>query len=287
MRSPPDRLLPPEFLCYSNYMSRSRRSFRRGLGLVLVVVHSSFGCGTRGPEPPSAAELAGRDARVVVVAPLNVASSLPVEIEGSAEIVATTLVQYLEEHGKKAQKLNFRGGRELWVVATQQVAETRQKRNFENAASAYAREIRKQVEYDVLIIPTLYLQNVRVRGRVAKWDGAREPIRIEGSRNLSKMNHTFDRMNADIRAASIMATVIAADGSAIQSENRGLQMIEHVQLHGRKVFANNPSFTIEANSPPLDDAVKIRAGIAGALAPFLPELPAVVEASATGAAKPE
>ncbi|MBK7951890.1 MAG: hypothetical protein IPK00_24845 [Deltaproteobacteria bacterium] len=253
-------------------------SSRHELVLALILVVGAVGCAGGGPKTPTAAELAGTNAKVVVVAPLNVASALPIEIEGSSEIVATTLVAYLEEHGKTVRKLGFRGGRDLWVAATRQVDQSGQRKTFENAASVYAREIAKHVEYDVLIVPTLYIQNAQVRSRFVRWDGTRELVRIEGRRVLSKRRTIFDSMHAGMRAASMMAAVFAADGTVLQTGNRGLQAIEHVQLSdGKGVDRDESFFSIEPNSPPLDDPVKIRAGIAAALSPFLPELAPVEE----------
>lgn len=261
---------------------------RRDRVLALMLLGGALGCANVGTRGPTAAELAGLNAKVVVVAPLNVASALPVEIEGSSEIVSTTLVSYLEEHGKTVQKLGFRGGRDLWVYAATQVEQSGQRRTFENAARVYAREIAKQIEYDVLIIPTIYIQNAQIRSSVVRWDGAREPIRIEGRRVLSRKNKRFDSMNATIRAASMMAAVFASDGAALQSESRGLQAIEHVQLSdGKGVRRDESFFDIEPNSPPLDDEAKIRAGIAGALSPFLPELEAVAQADESSPGEPE
>ncbi len=271
-------------------MKRLRLAQIRGLGPALLLVVGAFGCAAGGPRPPTAAEIASRDARVVVVAPLNVASSLPVEIEGSSEIVAKTLVGYLQEHGKEVRILGFRLGRELWVNATTQVSQTGKKRSFEAAASVYAREIAKQVDYDVLIIPTLYIQNVQVLSKYARWDGTKEPVRIEGKQMLKKKDYAFDSARGVVKAASMMAAVFASDGSEIQSAKRGLQTIQHFELSGgtgRTRDPSNYSFSVESNSPPLDDAPKIRAGVAGVLSPFLPVLEAVEEGAEAQGAEPE
>src|SRR5512140_3446158 len=101
-------------------MARFRPS-RHALALASLHIACAFGCASGGQGPPTAAELAGREAKIIVVAPLNVATSLPVEIEGSSEIVSATLVEYLEDHGKSAQELGFRAGRDLWLQATREV----------------------------------------------------------------------------------------------------------------------------------------------------------------------
>ncbi len=258
----------------------------RGLGLAFILIVGAFGCAAGGPRPPTPTEIAGREAKVIIVAPLNVASSLPVEIEGSSKIVSTTLVGYLEEHGKKVQMLGYQVGRDLWVNATQQVSKSGKRRSFEAAASVYAHEIAKHVDYDVLIIPTLYIQNVRVQSMNARWDGTKETIRVEGKDILSKKDYAVDGLRANVKAASMMAAVFASDGSEIQSAKRGLQMIEHVEILGKKRRNRDVSddhIDIKANSPPLDDALKIRAGIAHVLSPFLPIREAVeVRAEAEG-----
>ena len=71
----------------------------RSLWVSLLFIASAFivsSCATGPPPGPSPAQIAGQKARTIVVAPLNVVSSLPPELEGSTKIVSTALVEQLE-----------------------------------------------------------------------------------------------------------------------------------------------------------------------------------------------
>lgn len=256
-----------------------RHSTSSGLGRLrlplLSLVPLLAACASGPPPGPSPVELAGRNAEVIIISPFNVVSSLPPELEGSTKLVSKEMVAYLEDHGKTAKRMAFRAGRDLWKASMQEVSSSGQDRNFENAARVYARKIGEHLEFDALIVPSLFVQNAKVFGGVAKWDGAEQPVEIEGS--LSGGNMMFQGQSGSyyLKAASLFVHVINREGEAIHTDRRGIEMIQHGTFRAEKEagYSSKTELTWQAidDRPAISDPGRVREAIAAALVPFLPE----------------
>jgi hypothetical protein len=202
------------------------------------------------------------NAKTIVVAPFNIVSSLPPELEGSTKMVSSALVDHIEAHGKTVRVIDFRSGRKLWVDSMKEVRESGAKRNFENAARVYARRIGEQIEFDALIVPSIFIQNAQSRSGWAYWDNAKKKIKITGDSPkggvLALGSHYF-------KAASAFVYVLDREGGAIQSSRYGLELLQHVN------FKSTDEFFIVDNVPLMKNGEDMRDGIAKALSPFLPE----------------
>jgi len=216
--------------------------------------------------------LAGTAATTIIIAPFNVVSSLPPELEGSTKMVSAVLVEYLEAHGKTVAVMGFRAGRDLWKASIQEVRNSDDKRNFENAARVYARKIGEQFEFDALIVPSLFIQNAKMSSRTVKWDGAEQTMEQRGTLGTKYQGL---RTSSNVRAASLFIHVLDREGGSVQTSRRGLELIQHIEFGTKKrggySGTKDPQMNLVDDVPPIQDKDRVRAGIASALFPFLPE----------------
>ena len=111
-------------------------------------------------------------ATTIAVAPFNIALPLPVELKSSTQVVSSTLIDYLEGHGKELHLVEIGVGKTLWIESTQEVNDSGRPRNFATAVGVFARKVQQRVHFDAIIVPSIYIQNAGVRLPVARWDGA-------------------------------------------------------------------------------------------------------------------
>jgi hypothetical protein len=243
--------------------------------LPFLVFASSFvisSCATGPPPGPSPAEIAGQQAKTIIIAPLNVVSSLPPELEGSTKMVTAAIVEHLEAHGKTVRVIEFRAGRDLWKGSMKEVRSSGEKQNFKNAARVYARRIGEQIEFDVLIVPSIFIQNAKMRSRTVRWDGAEQMMEQRGSLGTKYMG-LANTLN--VRAASLFVYVLDREGTAIHTKKSGLELIQHVEFstkeRGGYSGTRDPVMELVNDTPAVEDEAMVRAGVAAALSPFLSE----------------
>jgi hypothetical protein len=241
---------------------------------VLSLVPLLAACVSGPPPGPSPAEIAGRNAKVIIISPFNVVSSLPPELEDSTKLVSKEMVAYLEEHGKTVKRMAFRAGRDLWKASMQEVSSSGQDRNFENAARIYARKIGEHLDFDVVIVPSLFVQNAEAHGRTAKWDGAKQMIPLEGEAG-STQAYQGNLGRLSVRAASIFVHVVDSSGETIHTKRSGLELIQHleflVEKDGQYSGGEHVRQGLVNDRPPIEDVERVREGIAAVFVPFLPE----------------
>jgi hypothetical protein len=232
-------------------------------------------CASGPPPGPSPESIAGANAKVILVAPFNIVSSLPPDLEGSTRMVSDALIEYLEAHGKTAHLISFRVGRDLWAASMKEVRESGEKRNFENAAKVYAQKIGDQIEFDAIIVPSLFIQNAKMRSRVSRWDGAVQKMDMVGKLTKnSRSTAQFQTGTVTVRAASIFVHVLDRDGNSILTKRHGLEVIQHLErkvISGGHSSADQLTIGLVDDDPPIDNDEMVRAGVAEALSPFLPE----------------
>jgi hypothetical protein len=248
--------------------------------LCFLFVVSTFvlaSCASAPPPGPSSAEIAGTKANTVALSPFNVVSPLPPELAGSIKIVSTALVEYLESQGKKVYVLGFRGARDLWKQSTKEVRELGLPQNFKNAARIYAHKIGEQLDYDVIIVPSIFVQNAKKkRSRTVRWDGAEQRLEYRGDSRAVAVASIY------VKAASLFVQVLDREGEAIHTKRAGLELIQHLQFGGERVKGFTRKNDSEAqlinswelvnDAPPIKDEAMVWTGVAAAFSPFLPEL---------------
>jgi hypothetical protein len=216
------------------------------------------------------------NAKTILIAPFNIVSPLPPELEGSTRLAGAALVEHLEAHGKTVRVIAARAGRDLWKTSMIEVRDSGQPRKFENAARVYARRLGEMVEFDALIVPSLFIQNAKMRARTVRWDGAEQTIKIQGRGGTNRGNSYQGNLGTlTVRAASIFVHVLDRDGNPIQTKRSGLELIQHlefkVERKGGQSGTDQLAQDLVNDSPPIEDEEMVRAGIAASLSPFLPE----------------
>jgi hypothetical protein len=234
-----------------------------------------FACASGPPPGPSEAELAGLAAKTIIISPFNVVSALPPELEGSTKIVSSALVAHLEAHGKTVRVMGFRAGRDLWKASMKEVRDAGEKRNFENAAKVYARKIGEHLEFDAVLVPSIFIQNARMRGQNVRWDGTEERMEMRGSTGDNLYMGQGGSLN--VRAASIFVYVLDREGKPIHEKRSGLELIQHLAFADEAEAGYSSRKTVRQelrnDQPPIQDEERVRAGVARVLSPFVAEEP--------------
>ena len=220
------------------------------------------------PHPPSPAERAGRQAKILFIVPLNVALPMPSELESSALLVWRILVEHVESSGKRVVTLDVRTARTLWLESIRRVREEGGEESFESAARLFVQRLAKQVDFDALVMPSIYVQNARIGPEAAHWDRARQRMEFVG-RSRWKIDPPGQ---STIEAASILMPIFDSEGREIQSRRTGLELIQHFEIQTEKRRGHDKRTWVPArDDPPIEDENRVRAAIAHALRPFLPE----------------
>jgi hypothetical protein len=220
--------------------------------------------------------LAGNAARTLVILPFNVTAEMPREIESLSPLVWRELELYLTEHSKRLKTLAFPVARTMWIGSIRAAQrEKGDEARFDDAARIFVRRLAEHAEFDAVIVPTLYVKAASVAGRTARWDGVEQPIEIEVE-NRIRDGETGLRLHGEVPAASIHTVVLDAGGDRIHEGQGGLDL-----LVAARVLAppsdfegtGDVQYELATRTDLFSDREHVRAGIARALAPFLPELP--------------
>lgn len=244
--------------------------------LLLASVFVLSGCASGPPPGPSPEQIAGMNAKTILVTPFNIVSPLPPDLEGATRLVGSTLVEHLEAHGKTVRVIGVRAGRDLWKASMREVRDSGQPRKFENAAKVYARKLGEIVEFDALIVPSLFVQNAKMRARTVRWDGAEQTIQIHGRGGTNPGNSYQGNLGTlNVRAASIFVHVLDRDGNSIQTKRAGLELIQHLEFKVERKGGQSGTDQIFQglvnDNPPIENREMVGAGVAASLSPFLSE----------------
>lgn len=249
--------------CYSIGMLRTRPFMRFGIYLLFALGMTSC-AGEIKPLGP--VELAGRQASRILVAPLNMALSLAPRLETSTQIVDDAMARQIGASGKTLERLDYRLARSLWVKAANQIRQSGGEQTFEAAAQVFARLAAERIEFDALIIASLYLQNAQVGVRYLRWDSASQEMTFIGRpRGQVEMPPL-----STVPAASIHVSVLDSAGAEIHTRRTGIELIQHmeIQLSQRK-GRDKQKWILVDDDPAIEDPVRVRAAITHALSPFL------------------
>lgn len=261
-------------ICYAVAMADIRSwGLSAALGAIALIVTS---CASGPPTGPSPASIAGLRAKTILVSPFNIVSAMPPELEGSARFVSNALVDHLEAHGKTVRVIGYDIGRRFWKKSRKEVRDSGRPRKFENAAKIYARKIGEHVEFDAIIVPSLFVQNAKMKSRVVRWDGAEQKVERHGN----SRGAIIQSGSVVIKAASLFAYVLDREGVAIHSGRAGLELIQNMRFGGKRrrglqeresrIESFSADFVLVDNIPAIQDKDRVCAGVATVLSPFLP-----------------
>lgn len=226
----------------------------------------------------------GATARSVVVLPLNVALTLPAELEGSEGRVWNVLVRYVQAHGKKVRTVRLVDARRLWLdsirLTTEEAAQTAEgtdetpEVDFDAVARTFVRELGRDGEFDAVIMPSLFLQHARLSTHRARWDGVSREVDIEGDVQRVGRITTSTYLTGTTPAASLHVVILDADGANLHEAQAGLALLQYIVVGGERGAAvTDRSVSWEPRPDPFENEEDVREGIERALDPFLVPLP--------------
>jgi len=216
---------------------------------------------------PGVVQILGAQAKTVAVAPLNIMVELPNELEAATEFVSGALVRHLEIHGKTVRSLEFRYARGVWSASVNEVVASGGARNFQAAARIFVRRVGETIDFDVLVVPSLFIQNAeRARSPslgTHQWDGAQQSIEVSG------LPGRYRCIPQVIDASSILVFVYDAEGNEIQSKQSGIELLYTIEAGPGR----DPDSIVCKKTPVRPSKGRARAGVARGFFPFLPISP--------------
>jgi hypothetical protein len=240
------------------------------LGLT-VLLASALGC-TSDPSKERTVLLESKD-ELFLILPLNVAAVMPSALEGESPIVWTELEHYLRAHGKRLQTISRKAARNLWLKSIQQVrsGEKGARAGYDDASRALAQELVKYVEFDAMIVPSLFARTATISDRSARWDGIERSVDIE-VRGLRDETLTEIPLEGTAPAASFHVAVFDAKGEKLHEAQGGLELLVRVRVLGENP-SGQPSLQFTPRRALFESRDHVREGITAAFIPYLPPLP--------------
>lgn len=224
-----------------------------------------------GPSPGEPVIPRGRDSRVLLVLPLNVASRMPPELESRSTLVWKELQGYLRRHSKELKTVSWRAARILWLRSLRELraAEHAKRVGYDDAARAFARDLRSRADFDTLIAPSLFVRKAPISFRTARWDGVEREIEIEARGEA--VRSVAGPLEGVAPAVSLHVAVFDERGDKLHEATGGLELMVRFDAAIRE-----PSGVTHIGFAPRTDLFAdracVREGIGAAFVPFLPPL---------------
>ncbi len=247
-------------------------------GIAAFALAHALGCA--GAPASEKTVLAGNWARNVLILPLNVPAVMPTELEAAAPVVWKELELYLRAQGKELKTVAFPTARQLWLGAIRKAraGEKGAKAGFEDAARELVLELARHGEFEAVIIPSLFVRQAQISGQSARWDDVERPVEFDVRGGAAGAAVAPPPVEGLVPAASLHAVVLDAEGNELQEALRGLDLLVKVRVSEPSSIAGERRYELATRPEPLANREHVRAGIAEALAPFLPRLAPGVQA---------
>lgn len=223
---------------------------------------------------PKRSVLEGSPAHTLLVLPLNVTVVMPAELESSSPVVWKELELYLSAHGKKLKTVAFPVARLLWAQSIQRArsGEKGRRAGFDAAARLLVLELSRHADFDIVIVPSLFVQEAAFSGTRARFDGVERELDYEAYGREAKEIAARAPVEGAAPAASLHAVVLDAQGNKLQEGQGGLDLLVDVLVRTSRDGVAEPSFDFETRTDVFANRDHVREGIEAALAPFLPPL---------------
>jgi hypothetical protein len=240
---------------------------------VVLIAAALVGCAT-GPRNPAAAQ-AGASAQRILLLPLNVAVTLPAELESGSDRVWNAVSGYVGEHGKQVQTIGFGAARRLWFDVIRQIEAGERKggASFETAAKMLVTALGREAEFDAVIMPSLFIQEARVSGKHARWDGVARRVEIDGDVRRIGSIMTATSLVGSTPGASLHVAILDAGGEKLHEAQAGLELLLRMGVEGAEgAPARELGIVWEPRPDLFESQADVREGIVKALDPFLPPI---------------
>ena len=209
---------------------------------------------------------------------MNLAIALPTELEDGVEPVQEAVVAYVQQRGRRVDRLSLPEARDLWQHAIE-AAKAAGPLRFETAATVFVKEAAAHHEFQALLLPSLVVQRALMRHRSVAWDGVQRRIRVvnrprePGGRNQNALveGMAAGSLNANVSTASLHLLAFSRDGQLVFQGRGGIDILEEVDL---KDTEKTLRFEINPRSDVFDDRGILLEAVGIAFTPYLPPVSA-------------
>jgi hypothetical protein len=249
------------------------------LALVAITLLTLTACQTTPQYDPEIRQ-AGASAQSVMLLPLNVVLPLNSEIKEPSDLVWGKLRDYLGDHGKRVETVSLPDAHRLWIQSIEAIdakqipADAR----FDAAMQALVVNLREAVEFDALIIPSVFVQQSKINRWATSWDGVKRKLEIADMWN--GVPRAARSLRGATPCASLHVVVLNNLGEKLFETQAGLETIRRLKIRNAATNANaggKQSLSWETRPDLFKNKAHVLEGITKALASFLPPLPATPE----------
>lgn len=230
--------------------------------LLLTLALALPGCGAFSTPAPEGSHIAppGR----VVVAPLNLSVRAPAELSADTDPVWQALVGYLRGQDRQVAVLDPIDAERLWLETIADLERSGETANLPSTSSEFARRVREQVSYDLLVLPSVVLRRARMRGHEAAWDGVRQQLalpilaHIRQEVDVGAFTTRVNGYRGSLSAASLHVALLWPDGAMAYQGIGGLGLVQEV---GGFDTAGRSHWTLEPRADPFGDTGQMLRGV--------------------------
>jgi hypothetical protein len=206
--------------------------------------------------------------------PLNLGLSAPEVLQDIEEPVCDELLRYFHSQDRQVTVIAPADAELLWMDAVVELQQSGAKPDLTTASAHFARRVGEQVNYELLLMPSLVLRSARVQGRHAYWDGVRRRLHVRGASMEGPITEIAPGNDAAVwgltgrvSAASLHVAILTRDGRFVHQGLGGLDLIQEATLDPR---APRETWQLVLREAPFADTESVRQGIALAFERQLP-----------------
>jgi hypothetical protein len=243
-----------------------RVTFQPMILLGLIVLLAGSGCQTGANVFIAKDAPSGESLHRLVVLPMNFEYEMPPNFEQGAKLLATELVGFLTDTGHEVEVVPFSEALHNWanVAANEKTASVG---GYEIARAELARRTVTEHPADAVVVPTLMIRPGQYAGRVMRWDGTRQPIKIlRDNMNTRTMTDVVTSLSGTGKATSIRITIYDASATKIFEAYAGLEPIIYIR-------ETEHNFYIRQRNDLFNDQQILKDGIRRSLAPLIAPQP--------------
>lgn len=182
-------------------------------------------------------------------------------------------IRRLGEQDPPPATLAREGAAALWrATLAEPTGDGETSRDVYAAYASFARRVAKQVDYGLIVIPSLVTRSAEIHGHQASWDGVQQLVEtprltVEGSGGGDQPWIRTNGIHGALRAASLHVAVFTPEGELRFEGAGGLTLLQRVELaagQGPEVLR------VTAAPDPFADPKALREGVEAAFATPLP-----------------
>lgn len=211
----------------------------------------------------------------LVVAPLNLAVKLPVELEDGAQPVRDAIIAYLQQRDARVAVIWPSDAWELWNQSMSASANSKGGRpRLEQTVGFFVEELARNAEFGAFLLPTLVYREAEVWGYTARWDGVRRKLatrtRLTANSRLGTLEPSIGESQIKgekVPGVSLHVLVFSPQGRRIFEGWGGLDLVHAVMITG-SADTGHGSLVPDVN--PFRNLDHLREGVALALDAYVP-----------------